>query len=322
MSLTPQTDTANAARVVIAGGSGFLGRHIATALRAASFDVTVLTRGPQTTADDGSRRVNWNPLSVGAWASHLEGAAAVINLCGESIAGPRWTQRRKAVLLESREVPTRTLIDSINRCQRPPATLLQASGVGYVGTGDAELDETASVGRDFLAELAWAWERPLTELTIPSATLRFGVVLGRDGGALPPMVRPFRWFAGGPIASGEQWLSWIHIDDVTGAVQHVLDHAMTGPIHVTSPTPVRNQEFAQALGKVLRRPSCARLPRAALELLLGEQATLICDGQRALPRRLLTAGYRFRHPTLEHALRDLLLTIESTNGNERDNRFQ
>ncbi len=308
MQLTEGKPEPSQRRAVIAGGRGLIGRHLAHGLRSAGFDVTVLTRRPVEPGRrvDGIRMHTWNPHTLTGWTDRLDGADVVVNLCGESIAGPRWTTARKAKLLASRVVPTQALVRASDRCRQPPAMFLQASGVGFVGIGDDDADETSAPGSDYLAQLAQAWESCVSELGAACAILRFGVVLAPDGGAFPQMAIPFRMFCGGPIATGQQWLSWVHIDDVVGAALHVVATGMSGPIHVTAPEPVRNADFANVLAKALGRPCRVRLPRAAMELLIGEQATLLCDGQRALPRRLQETGYEYHYPTISRAVQSLI----------------
>jgi uncharacterized protein len=296
-------------RIVVAGGSGFLGGHLIPALRNAGYDVVVLGRGAAPPGGDGRTRfVTWQPGSVGPWQRELEGATALINLCGAGIGAGRWTPARKRELVESRTVPSAALVAACNRLDAPPAVCMQASGVGYYGTGEAERDEHSPAGEDFLARLAVAWEAPLKDARTRTVPLRFGVVLGRDGGALAQMLLPFRLFIGGPIGHGRQWLSWIHVTDAVRAVLHLLaapPEIGSGPINVTAPNPVRNVDFARSAGAALRRPAGLPLPRWVLQTALGEQATLVCDGQQALPRKLARAGFEFRFPTLIEALTDL-----------------
>jgi uncharacterized protein len=307
-------------KVVIAGGSGFIGRHLAAALAVAGHEVIVLGRASSSgrpPRSDGTtpRFVDWLPGTDGPWQQELAGAAAVINLCGASIGNGRWTPARKQILIDSRTVPSQALVAACIRLDDPPALLLQASGVGYYGTGEPARDEDSPAGDDYLAQLAIAWEAPLRELATHDGAprgvcLRFGVVLGRDGGALPQMLLPFRLFAGGPIADGRQWLSWIHIGDLIRAIEFIMaakvDIGPGAAINVTAPHPLRNADFARIAGRVLKRPALLRLPRFVLETALGEQATLVCDGQRALPARLQAAGFAFGFPTLEAALSDLM----------------
>lgn len=295
-------------RVVIAGGSGFIGRYLTRALVRRNFCVTLLTRGARPSSSAEVEFVQWDGRRAGDWSRCLSGAHAVINLCGERIAGPRWTERRKLRLRDSRIQPAAALVQAIRQLRNPPAQLIQASGVGYVGTGEHVADETTRPGSDYLAQLAVAWEAAVEGVAVPYTIARFGVVLATDGGALPQMLLPFRLFGGGPIGDGQQWLSWVHIDDAVGAVLHAMDRRLEGVLHVTTPNPVRNAEFAQTAGDVLARPSWLRIPRIAFELALGEQATLVCDGQRAMPKRLLESGYAFTYPELASALASLLRT--------------
>jgi uncharacterized protein (TIGR01777 family) len=301
-----QTTSEKVAKVVIAGGSGFIGRRLAALLAANGTRVIVLTRS-NIPADVGNVSfVQWDGATPGDWCRHLESAAAVVNLCGDSIAGKRWSDARKRELLDSRTIPTAALVAACNESISPPKILLQASGVGYYGIGNKECTETSGAGSDFLADLANAWERPLKNLTTRSVTMRLGVVLGKTGGALPQMLLPFRFFAGGPIASGNQWLSWIHLSDAVAAMVFFIDHdEATGPYNLVAPNPVRNHTFAQLSGKMLHRPSWLPTPRFVMKALLGEQATLLCDGQPAIPEKLLKTSFAFRYPTLEEALQEL-----------------
>ncbi len=290
--------------VIIAGGTGFIGRRLAAQLAADRVPVVILTRREARDVE-GVRFVRWEPATSGDWQACLDGAAAVVNLCGEIIAGKRWTETRKRELTDSRVVPTRALVGAIEACTAPPL-LLQASGVGYYGTGEAVRDESGPAGDDFLARLAVAWEAPLADLNSRSLVLRFGVVLGRGGGALGQMLLPFRTFLGGPIGSGKQWLSWIHLDDAVAAIRHLLEQPnASGPYNITAPQPVRNVEFAETAGKVLGRPVWVPLPKAVMTALLGEQALLVCEGQQAMPKALQQSGFEFSFPTLEAALTDL-----------------
>jgi uncharacterized protein (TIGR01777 family) len=292
---------------VIAGGTGFIGRRLAAELGGNGWQVVVLTRKPAPAAVGPVSFQRW-PEGDG-WTEALENATALINLCGETIGGPRWTSNRKTLLVESRTGPTRLLVDAVNAAANPPAVFIQASGVGYYGTGDRERSEADEPGEDFLADLAQSWEAPLAELRddVRPVIARFGVVLGKTGGALGQMLLPFRLFVGGPLASGHQWLSWIHLNDAIAALRWLMDHEeCRGAYNVTAPHPVRNETFAAVAGKALRRPSVMFTPRFVLKLLLGEQATLLCDGQNAPPDRLSAAGFQFGFPTIDMALADLV----------------
>lgn len=290
--------------VVIAGGTGFIGRHLSRALAGRGDHVTVLSRSDQ--ADAGRIRYRrWDPDGDG-WQDVLEGADAVVNLCGASIGEGRWTASRKRELVDSRVRPGRALVKAMNNAEAPPRALLQASGVNYYGTGETDRVETDEPGQDFLARLAVDWEAPLADTDHRTVAMRFGVVLDARDGALPQMLLPFRLFAGGPVAGGSQWLSWIHLADVLGAIEFLLTSPLRGPVNVTAPAPVRNADFARSAGAALHRPALLPLPGLVLRAALGEQATLVCDGVRALPARLEQAGFQWRFRDLGAALDDLV----------------
>ncbi|MEQ8860559.1 MAG: TIGR01777 family oxidoreductase [Pseudomonadales bacterium] len=291
-------------RVVVAGGTGLIGRNLVPALHAAGHEVVVLTRRERG-ASEHARYQRWNPGQPGDWQQTLAGAHAVVNLCGASIGDGRWTPARKRELVESRTGPSRALVQACNALERPPAVLLQASGVNYYGTGEDERSEDDPPGSDFLAELSIDWEAPLANTPIRTVALRFGVVLDRQGGALTQMLLPFRLFAGGPVAGGRQWLSWIHIHDAVAAILFVMDSPLTDAVNVTAPRPVRNADFARSAGRALHRPALLPLPGFVLRAALGEQATLICDGVHAVPGRLEGAGFQFAFPDIGPALDDL-----------------
>ena len=294
-------------RVVVAGGSGFIGRHLVPALSRIGHDVVVLSRNEHRDTDQ-ARYLRWNPAEpeAGDWQQSLVGAHAVVNLCGASIGEGRWTERRKRTLMESRTVPSRALVTACNGLEHPPAAILQASGVNYYGTGDEERAEQDPPGRDFLARLATDWEAPLADTGIRTVSMRFGAVLDADEGALPQMLLPFRMFVGGPVAGGRQWLSWIHIQDAVNAILFLMDSPLVDAVNVTAPNPVRNRDFARAAGRALNRPALLPLPGFVLRAALGEQATLVCDGVNALPAKLMRARFEFRFPDIESALADLV----------------
>jgi uncharacterized protein len=290
-------------RVVIAGGSGFLGRSLAASLGGDGHEVIVLTRRPRSGA--GNERP-WTPDgAAGPWAAALTGADAVVNLAGEGIADRRWTPARKAALTRSRLDATSSLARAIAAMPSPAAAFLSASGVGYYGpTGDEVVDEQAPAGTDFLGRLAAAWE----QATAPAATrtrvvlLRTGLVLGPEG-ALAKMLLPFRLGVGGRLGSGRQWMPWIHVDDWVGLVRRLLEETRaSGPFNLSAPTPVTNAEFTRALGRVLHRPTIMAVPAFALRLALGELSEALLTGQRAVPGRAQALGYTFKHPRVENAL--------------------
>ncbi len=291
-------------QIVVAGGSGFLGTALVSRLRKDGHSVTVLTRHPSRTQD-----VEWNPYgSSASWAYVLENTDAVINLAGAPIA-KRWTAAHKREIWNSRVLSTRTLVAAMRSVRRVPPTLVSASAVGTYGArGDEPLTEDNAPGSGFLAALGAAWEKEALSAA-PNARvvlLRTGIVLGKEGGALPRMVLPFRFFAGGPLGSGRQYLSWIHRDDWAAMVSWALTvAAISGPLNVTAPHPVTNLEFARTLGRVLRKPALIPAPAFALRALLGEMADMIITGQQVLPGKAHAFGFDFTHPELEGALRSI-----------------
>lgn len=301
--------------IVIAGGRGLLGRALTARLVADGHRVVSLTRGRASTGRAWERGVadhRWNPNgTAGEWARVLDDADAVVNLAGESIADGRWTAARKKAILDSRVLATRSLVAGIESARRRPAVLVSSSAQGYYGDrGDEELPETAAPGRGFLSDVCVAWEgearqaEGLTRVVL----LRTGIVLAREGGALPKMMLPFRLFAGGPMGSGRQFMSWIHLDDWVGiARQAITDARVEGARNLGSPRPMRNRDFAAALGKVLRRPSVLPAPAFALRLAAGEMATpLLIASTRMIPAAVLADGYRFKYEEAADALRSLL----------------
>ncbi len=292
--------------LLIAGGSGFLGTALAKAFRAAGHRVMILTRRPQREGD-----VLWStkPTDI-TWRHALERSDALINLAGVSIAGTRWTDERKRARRASRMEATQALVSALAAATRAPAVFISSSAVGIYGVhGHEVLTEESPAGGDFLGSLCRDWETLAIEASSRSRVvlLRSGVVLGRDGGALPQLALPFRLFAGGPVGTGRQYLSWISLADWIGIVQWTLTrNHVSGPLNLTAPAPVTNAEFARTLGRVLGRPSFVPTPAFAVRLAFGELAdALILGGQRVVPTRVSALGYEFKHQTLEPALRDI-----------------
>jgi len=295
-------------RIVAAGATGFLGRPLVEALAADGHHLTLLTRRPGPGRQNVSE-VAWNPDgTAGAWAKAVDGADAVVNLAGESIANGRWTPERKAALIESRLLSTRSLVAAIDRATTRPPVLLSASAVGYYGPrGDEPIAESESPGDDFLARLSVEWERAASAAESGGTRVvlvRTGLVLEKDGGALAAMLTPFRFGLGGPLGSGRQYWPWIHRADWLALVRFVLARpGLSGPVNATAPTPVTNAEFSRTLGRVLRRPAIARAPGFVLRLALGEMAdALLLSGQRVVPARAVALGFRFTFESLEPAL--------------------
>ena len=298
-------------RAIVAGGTGFIGRELCLALRRAGWEVMVLSRSPEKVArvfGAGVFGVRWTSAE---WAPLINGQTVVVNLSGENIAAGRWTQRRKGLILESRVQAGLKLMEGIDRAETPPAAFIQGSAIGHYGARDEKpVEENGVSGDGFLAEVTRKWEAstaPLDKAGIRRAVIRTGVVLGH-GGALAKMLPPFRFFVGGPVGSGRQGMSWIHLTDQVEAIRFLIENPdASGVYNLTAPNPVSSREFAKVLGSVLRRPALLPVPGFALRLLLGAMADeLLLSGQFVRPARLLEAGYVFRFPNLREALENIL----------------
>ena len=288
-------------RFAVTGGTGLIGRRVVDALRARGDDVTVLSRAAPGT-------VQWTDPTAGPPPPEaLAGRDGVVHLLGENVA-QRWTTAAKRRIRESRELGTRHLVEALARLsddERPQA-LVSMSAIGYYGArGDEPVDETAPPGDDFLAQVVLAWEaeaRKAEELGMRVAIPRTGVVLTGDGGALAKMLTPFKLGVGGPVAGGSQYVPWVHLDDVVGALLFLLDRGR-GTYNVTAPEPVTNSELSKALGRALKRPAVLPVPALAIRTLYGEMAWVVTTGVRAVPTRLVDEGYSFAQPDLDDALR-------------------
>jgi uncharacterized protein (TIGR01777 family) len=306
-------------RIIIAGGSGFLGSALTDQLTTEGHDVVVLTRRAPAAASGQSssgkpRQVTyatWNPNGQsGAWARALDTAGAVVNLAGESIAAKRWTAAQKEKIRTSRLMATSSLVAAVREAATAPRVFVSASAVGYYGDrGDQTLTEASAPGDDFLAGVCKEWESTASQATSLTrvALVRTGIVLDRRGGALPKMLPPFLMFAGGPIGSGRQYMPWIHKQDWARLVSWIIQNeAAHGPLNATGPQPVTNAEFSNALGHALHRPSFIPAPGFALKIMLGEMAgALLLSGQRALPVRAADLGFSFYFGNVDEALADI-----------------
>lgn len=298
--------------ILITGGTGFIGRPLVAALLARGAAVSVLTRRADAELPAGARAVRWDPSAPGPWLHELTTHHAIVHLAGSPAVGARLTDSTKARILASRVDTARLLVDAIANSERRPAVFVTASGVGYYGARPPEeaLDESSAPGDDFLAGVCRKWEDAAVQaepLGVRVVRARLGVALGRGGGALEQMVRPFKLFAGGPIGSGKQAFSWIHRDDLVAALLLALDDAhLRGAVNVVSPHPVTNAELARGIGAVLRRPSWLAVPAPALRLLYGEGAEPLLTGQRVFPRVLEARGFHWRFPALGAALEQAL----------------
>lgn len=306
-------------RIVISGGTGLIGQALVKSLVSDNHEVVILSRNPKkhrASQPAGASLVAWDAKSVGPWASAVDGAGAVINLAGESLAGDgflpgRWTKEKKRRIRESRVNAGQALVKAIEMAEKKPRILLQASAVGFYGSRGSEIvTESTGPGDDFLAQVGVEWEastRPVEELGVQWVAARIGLVLSPEGGALPRLLLPFTLFAGGYFGDGRQWWPWVHLDDAVRGIRFLVEsESLSGPVNVTSPGSLTNRAFSNLLGRVLRRPAFLPIPGFVLRTVLGEVATTVLDGQRAIPQRLNAIGFSFRFPELEYALRHLL----------------
>jgi uncharacterized protein len=306
-------------KIIIAGGTGFLGGPLAEMYAEDGHDVRVLTRSLESgdtrhdpgTGVPGITRVGWTADgNTGPWAAVVEGADAVINLSGESLASKRWSAEAKKRFRDSRILATRSLAVAIGAAKTPPAVFVSGSAVGFYGPADSQpLTESDPAGSDFLAQLCTDWEQEARKAERPGTRvvlLRTGVVLERSGGALPEMMRPFKFFVGGPIGSGRQYVSWIHRLDWIEIVRWIVQTpVVSGPVNATAPHPVTNRHLSRALGRAMHRPSLVSAPGFAVKIVVGEFADSVLTGQRVLPARAQKDGYHFRYPEIEQALRGI-----------------
>ena len=297
-------------KIVIAGGTGFLGRPLAASLAERGHTTVLLSRTATAAAGPArSRTVAWTPNgATGVWASEIDGVDAVVNLAGESIAARRWTAAQKERILTSRVLATRSLVEAIRHAATPPPVLVSGSAVGYYGPlADEVVTEKTQAGHDFLASVVVKWEAEAQPAAGPRTrvvTIRTGLVLERDGGALPKMLPPFWFGGGGPFGSGRQYWPWIHRLDWIELVRFAIETpGVSGPLNATAPNPVTNAQFAKALGHAMHRPAFMPTPGFVLKLILGEMAeALLLSGQRAIPAKAERLGFTFAYPRLEPTL--------------------
>ncbi|MDX6041140.1 TIGR01777 family oxidoreductase [Scandinavium lactucae] len=295
-------------KILITGGTGLIGRHLIPRLLELGHSIIVVTRSPEKARQLLDARVElWKGLSE---CSNLDGIDAVINLAGEPIADKRWTKEQKQRLCNSRWQITQKLVELFAASSQPPGVFISGSAAGYYGDlGEVVVTEDEPPHNEFTHKLCARWEQIACGAQSDATRvclLRTGVVLAPKGGILGKMVPPFKLGLGGPIGNGRQYLAWIHIDDMVNGILWLLDNALRGPFNMVSPYPVRNEQFAHALGHALHRPAVLRAPATAVRLLMGESSVLVLGGQRALPKRLEDAGFTFRWYDLEEALGDVL----------------
>lgn len=295
--------------ITITGASGFIGRRLMKALSNSGHTIRVLSRHAGTNLPVGVKLYAWDPLKGPPPSESLEGADAVVHLAGEQVA-QRWNDEVKQKIRDSRVIGTRNLVQALSGLAARPSVLVSSSAVGYYGSrGDEVLTEQSAPGTGFMPDVCIAWEREADQaapLGVRVVKIRTGVVLGANGGALAKMVPPFKAGMGGKMGSADQWMSWIHLDDLTGLIQRALDNTVSGPINGTAPNPVTNAEFTKKMGHALSRPAVVPLPAFMLKTMFGEMADVMLSSQRVLPKAAEAAGYQFRYPELEPALHNVL----------------
>ncbi len=304
-------------KVAVTGATGFVGSRLVERLRTEGHQIVVLTRSPEhakrvfpSSSYPQLEIVGYNPIQSGAWQQAISGCDGVVNLAGAGIADERWTPQRKQEILESRATATEKLVEAIAASNSKPSVLVSTSAVGYYGTSEtATFDETSASGNDFLAQVCQQWEgaaQKVKESGVRLVILRFGIVLGM-GGALGKMLTPFKMFAGGPLGTGKQWFSWIHQDDLVNLILFSLTNPQVeGVFNATAPNPVTMNELCHVLGEVLHRPSWLPVPEFALELMLGDGAKVVLEGQKVLPKRTLSTHFNYQYPTIKPALEEIV----------------
>jgi len=304
-----------AGRIVVAGGSGFIGRALVRELAERGYRIVALTRNAEASRGRfpaGAAAVEWDGRTAGAWAHYLDGASAVVNLAGDNLAKGRWTRKKKERILTSRTLSGAALVEAVRRAGTKPRAFIQASGTHFYGDpGEAETDEDSPPGTGFLADIVRQWEastREVEALGVRRVVIRSAPVLGRTGGVWPSLSRPFRFFIGGPLGNGRQWFSWISLEDEVRAILFLLEsEGLAGPFDLAAPQPLRQKDFCRVIGKALRRPCWIPVPSFVLKALFGQKAgEVLLVSQRVVPRRLAASGFEFRHPDAAAAVAALI----------------
>ncbi|MDT3694754.1 MAG: TIGR01777 family oxidoreductase [Ignavibacterium sp.] len=301
-------------RIVVTGATGLIGKKLVDSLIKMKYEVIAFSRNAEKAKlllPDANKFVSWDYTKPNEWRSEIENSFAIIHLAGNNLFEKRWNEKFKSKILESRELSTRNLIEAVKSSTNKPGVFICASGIGIYGDrADELLKEESLNGNDFLADVCKVWEnesRKVEEFGVRSVQIRTGLVLSTEDGALKQMLPAFKFFVGGPLGSGKQWSSWLHIDDIVKIYLYALEgNSISGPVNAVSPNPVTMWEFAKTLGKVLNRPSIFPVPKFVLKLVIGEAAEVVTASQKVVPDKLIKCGYKFKFDNIETALRDLL----------------
>jgi len=301
-------------KVIITGATGLIGRELVNALHQRGDEITVFTRNTSKAKSlfpQSIKLVEWDYNKPEIWQSSLEDANAIIHLAGTNLFAKRWNKKFKEDILNSREISTRNLVTAIKSCKNKPEVFISASAIGFYGNrGDENLTESSSAGNDFLANVCKVWEseaEKVKDLGLRNVRVRTGIVLSPEDGALKQMLLPFKLFIGGPLGNGNQWMSWLHIDDMIQIYLYALDNKeISSAINAVAPNPLRMKEFAKTLGKILKRPSIFPVPKFILRLVVGDAASVVTASQKVSADKLLKAGYKFKFTKLSDALQNLL----------------
>jgi len=300
-------------KIIVTGATGLIGQSIVNKLINRGDEVVVFSRSKEKAKKifpDAFEYVTWNYDLHGGWEKYLEGADAVIHLAGENVMGGRWNKSHKKKVLESRTAGTKNIVDAICNATQKPSVFVCASAVGYYNNAiDLEVDEDSSVGEGFLSEVVQKWEEESAKIdrcNVRRVNIRTGIVLDKNDGALAKMLTPFKFFIGGPLGSGNQWMPWIHIEDISDLFIFAVDNDINGILNGVSPNPVKMNDFAKILGRTLNRPSLFRVPEFILKFVLGEASETVIKGSKIIPKRTMEEGFNFSYTDLQQALENIL----------------
>jgi uncharacterized protein (TIGR01777 family) len=301
-------------KIIIAGATGLIGNYLFRKLKLRGEEITILTRNPvyaKKILTGAKEYIQFDLLKPKIWESNINCKDIVINLSGATIGGRRWTKKIKKEIIESRIDTTKVLVNGISNADKKPAAFICASAIGYYGTSETEIfTEGSLLGDGFLASVCKEWEdetEKVEKYGVRRVNIRTGVVLEKNKGALAKMLLPYKFFVGGPLGTGEQWISWIHVIDLINIyLMCIDDNRFCGAVNATAPNPVRMKEFAKTLGRILKRPAFFYVPEFVLKLIFGESVDTVTKGQKVLPDKILNASYNFKFPEIEEALLNLL----------------